>query len=331
MDSKTKSISAFLLRDYSIILAIIIVSLAFTAINPRFARLYNILNILQHASLLTILAIGLTLVVILDEFDLSFAALSSSAVCLSIMIVQKNVPGFLAVVTALAVGLLVGIINGILVARLNLQSFIATLGTATILTGVNYAVSEGKTIVVVGGLPSWFTFLGQEDFFKISYLIPMMLLVVIVVSILVKYTELGRNMYGVGGSKEACRVAGVNVRATQITAFALCGFLASFAGLLLASRLGGGHPLAGDKYLLQGFAAVFIGMTMRGGMPSVIGTFLGCILLSAIESGLTLVSVDYTYQYVVNGFIIVLFVTIAYVTRNRLLDRTRASVLSLSE
>lgn len=327
MNAQTKfqNIRTQLLREYSIALAIVLMAIVFIILNPRFARLFNILTILQHTSLLAIISSGLTLVLILDEFDLSFAPLCSLAVCLSVNVVQADTPGFLAVLTALGVGLLVGVVNGLLVAILRLTSFIATLGTATILTGMSYFVSGGKTIVVVGGLPDWFNFLGQEDFFGISYLVPIMVFIVILSSVLVKHTQLGRNMYGVGGNKEACVFAGVQIKRTQIIAFALCGLLAGFTGFLLASRLGGGHPLAGDKFLLQGFAAVFIGMTMRGGMPNVIGTALGALLLSVLQNGLTLIGVDYTYQYVINGFIIVAFVSAAYITRHQLIEKVQIS------
>jgi ribose transport system permease protein len=324
MASKTRRVAASLAREWSIVFVILAAFVAFSLLNPRFARMYNVLTVLQHASLLCIISTGLTLVVIMDEFDLSFATLSSAAVCLSVNMVQTQLPGSLAVLTALGVGLLVGLVNGFLVAKLNLRSFIATLGTGTILTGLNYSVSGGKTIVVVGGLPDWFNFLGQESFFRISYLVPVMLVIVALATILVRYTELGRNMYGIGANREACRVAGVNVAATQIVGFALCGLIAGLTGFLLASRLGGGHPLAGEKFLLQGFAAVFIGMTMKGGIPSILGTFLGSIFLAELESGLTLVDVDYRYQYVVNGLIIVIFVCIAYVARNRLTARAGA-------
>jgi len=325
MQSKSSKVSSFIIRDYSIVLAILLAFAIFSVLNPRFARTYNVLSVLQHASLLCIISTGLTLVLILDEFDLSFATLSSAAVCLSVNMVETHLPGFFAVAVALGIGLLVGLINGLLVAKLRMQSFIATLGTGTILTGLNYSVSGGKTIVVVGGLPPWFNFLGQESFFRISYLVPMMVIVVVVASIFVRYTTLGRKMYGVGANKEACRVVGVNVAATQIVAFVACGFTAGLTGFLLASRLGGGHPLAGDEFLLQGFAAVFIGMTMKGGIPSILGTFLGSIFLAEVGSGLTLVDVDYTYQYVVNGLIIVVFVCIAYVARNRLMERSAAA------
>lgn len=324
MVSRTLKIAGIIVRHYSIVFAIVAAFAVFSILNPRFARLYNVLTVLQHASLLAVIATGLTLVLILDEFDLSFATLSSAAVCVSVNLVQTSLPGFVAVAAALGLGLFVGLVNGFLVAKLEMRSFIATLGTGTILTGFNYSVSGGETIVVVGGLPDWFNFLGQETFFGVSYLVPVMLIVVALATILVRYTALGRNMYGVGGNKEACLVAGVNVPAVQIAGFALGGLAAGLTGFLLASRLGGGHPLAGEKFLLQGFAAAFIGMTMRGGIANVIGTFLGAIFLAEIESGLTLVDVDYRYQYVVNGLIIVVFVCIAYVARNRLLDRVGA-------
>jgi ribose transport system permease protein len=318
---KLNELLSSIAREYSIVIAILVLTIIFTLFNQRFIRLYNILTILQNASLLAIISAGLTLVVIIDEFDLSFAPLCSLAACMAVNVVQAPVPNFLAVVTPLAIGLTVGFLNGTLVSFFRMSSFIATLGTATIITGLSYFVSGGKTIVVVGGLPAWFNFLGQESFYRISYLVPIMILVAAICAFMVRYTHFGRNMYGIGGNKEACLVAGVNIRKTQLLVFVFCGLISGLTGFLLASRLGGGHPLAGDKYLLLGFAAVFIGMTNRGGIPNVLGTALGAILLTLLENGLTLARVDYTLQYVINGVILVLFVSFAYSIRYRLMKK----------
>ena len=247
---KFSTVISSIVREYSIAIAILVFVIIFTIINPRFIRLYNILTILQNASLLAIISAGLTMVVIIDEFDLSFAPLSSLAACMAVNVVQAPVPEFLAVVTPVAIGLMVGILNGTLVSFFRMSSFIATLGTATIITGLSYFVSGGKTIVVVGGLPEWFTFLGQESFYRVSYLLPIMIMVVALCAFIVRYTHFGRNMYGMGGNKAACLVAGIRIKKTQLLVFIISGMISGLTGFLLASRLGGGHPLAGDKYLL---------------------------------------------------------------------------------
>ena len=318
---KLNNIFSSAAREYSIIIAILVLTVIFTLLNHRFIRIYNILTILQNASLLAIISAGLTMVVIIDEFDLSFAPLCSLAACMAVNVVQAPVPDFLAVVTPLTIGLTVGLLNGTLVSFFRMSSFIATLGTATIITGLSYFVSGGKTIVVVGGLPAWFNFLGQESFYRVSYLLPIMVLVVSICGFIARYTHFGRNMFGIGGNKTACLVAGISIKKTQLIVFAICGLISGLTGFLLASRLGGGHPLAGDKYLLLGFAAVFIGMTNKGGIPNILGTTLGAILLTLLENGLTLARVDYTLQYVINGVIVVLFVSFAYTIRYRLMKK----------
>ena len=329
--SRFQKIFGYILREYSMVLVVILVGIIFAIINPRFARLFNLLTILQHASMLAIIATGLTFVIILDEFDLSFAFLAGLGACLSVNVVQTDVPGFLAILTALGVGLLVGIVNGLLVTKLRLVSFIATLGTATIIVGLNFFVSGGRTIVVVGGLPEWFNFVGQEELFGISYITFVMIIVVVICVILAKFTQIGRNMYGVGGNVNASLVAGVNVDRTKMIAFMICGLLAGLTGYLMASRLGGAHPKAGDEFLMSGFAAVFIGMTMRGGIPNVIGTVVGAILIKMILNGLTMIGLTYTYQLAINGIIIIVFVSAAYTIRNRLARKSVSAAYSLEK
>jgi len=301
-----------ILLNNLIIIFLVAVSVMFTAIQPMFATFFNLSNILMQTSLLAIISIGLTYVMIMDEFDLSFAFLASLGVNTAVNIVQWEVPGFLAVIAPILVGLFIGLINGFVVAELRVNSFIATFGMGTILTGVNFFICGGKTIVVVGGLPEWFVFMAQNELLGFSYLTYTMVAIVLVSILVVNYTVFGRTLYAIGGNIRACVVAGISVKRFKYFGFLISGLLAGITGFLLAARLGGGHPNAGDQFLMTGFAAAFLGMSMKNGFLNILGTFFGALLITTIWNGITLIGLPYEYQLIVTAVIIIVFASIGY-------------------
>ncbi len=308
---KSKTVTD-LLREYLAIIFLAAVSIIFTVIQPRFATFYNLSTILMQTSLLAIISIGLTFVMIINEFDLSFPFLASLGVNTAVNIAQLAVPGFLAILVPLLVGLFVGLVNGLIVSKLKTNSFIATLGMGTILLGVNFLISGGKTIVVVGGLPDWFIFPAQEQLLGFSYLTYIMVAVLLISIIVIKYTVFGRIMYAIGGNADACIVSGINVEKRKIFGFIISGFLAGLTGFLLAARLEGGHPNAGDEFLMTGFAAVFLGMTLKSGLPNILGTFFGAFFIVTIWNGITLIWLPYEYQLILTALTIIIFASIGY-------------------
>jgi len=301
-----------IIKKYLIVIFLFVVSLIFSIAQPLFASFYNLSNVLMQTSLLATIAIGLTYVMIMNEFDLSFAFLASLGVNMAVNIVQWDIPGFLAIITPLMIGLLIGFINGLVVAGLSVNSFIATLGMGTILMGVNFFICGGKTIVVVGGVPRWFVFPAQEQLFGFSYLTYMMIVVILVSILILNYTVFGRTLYAIGGNVSACIVAGIKVKRNKIYGFMISGFLAGLTGLLLAARLGGGHPNAGDEFLMNGFAAAFLGMAMKNGVPSILGTFIGALLITTIWNGITMVGLPYELQLIITALIIIVFASLSY-------------------
>ena len=300
------------LLNYLIIIVLVVVGLIFSIMQPAFIKFYNISGILRQTALLAIIATGVTYILIAGEFDLSFPFLASLSVNTAVNLLQLHVPGILVILIPILLGVIIGLVNGFLVGNLNINSFITTFGVGTILTGVNFFISGGETIVIVGGLPSWFIAPAVNQLFGFSFLTYIMLAIVLISIVITLHTVFGRILYAIGNNQKACVVAGVNVRKYKYFAYIICGVLAAVMGLLLAGRLGGGHPNAGDEYLMTVFAAVFLGMSIQNGTPNILGTFLGSLLITTIWNGLTLIGLQYEYQLISTALIILIFSIIAY-------------------
>ena len=188
-------------------------------------------------------------------------------------------------------------------------SLIATLAVGSIIFGINYLVTGGRAIY--GNLPAEYLWLGQGRVFGIPVLAFFMFGCVAVAWFIMERTIFGRYVYAVGGNQKAAELSGVNVRLYRAAALIVCSLFAVIAGTLLAARLGSGQPNAGENYLLDGLATVFIGMTMlRPGTATVLGTLLGALFIGIINNGLNLMGMDTYIQSIVKGIIILVAVAI---------------------
>ncbi len=294
-----------ILNRYGTLLALVAIILGFVAAAPdSFAQINNLVNITQQMSLLAIVAIGATLVMVLGQFDLSVSAVVSWAGIATVTLLQAGVDPALALPLVIASCLLVGIVSGSLVAAFRVPSFIATLAVGTMLGGVTFWVSDGATLF--GGLPEAFRNLGRGETLGLPTLTWWMIAVAALVWLVLDRIEFGRRLYAIGGNREAAMLAGVPVRRDMIGAFALCAAFAGIAGILLAARLGSAHPTGGGSYLLQAYAAVFLGMTaFRDGDANVPGTLVGTAIIAVVANGLTILGVPAYLQDVLTGAIII--------------------------
>jgi len=215
----------------------------------------------------------------------------------------------MALLAGLAAGLVVGAVNASLVTLVGIPSLIATLATGSILLGINFLLTGGRAIY--GGLPDAYLWLGQGRIAGIPVLAFFMLFAVLLAWFLMERTIFGRYIYAVGGNQKAAELSGVKVRFYRAAALLVCSVFAAVAGMLLAARLGSGQPNAGERYLLDGLATVFIGMTMlRPGTATVLGTFFGALFIGVVNNGLNLVGMDTYIQSIVKGVIILIAVAI---------------------
>ncbi|MDR2110120.1 MAG: ABC transporter permease [Spirochaetaceae bacterium] len=299
-----------LLRSYGTILAGLGILAVFCVLNPHaFMTVQNFINITRQISLLVIISLGVTLVMAVDEFDLSVGAAASFGGLLAAKLALGGTPvpaGFLApLVMALGIGLL----NGFLVTHFRVLSFITTLGTSTVISGLAYWLTNGASISV--GLPPGFKFFSAVSLGPIPLLSAIMAVLVLVFWFVMEHMAFGRRLYAIGGNQAASEAAGLKVNLNKNLAYGICSVLAAFTGILMASRIGSATPTSGDGMLLSSYAAVFLGKTMfKNGFPNIWGTFVGAAILGILANGLTIMRAPTFLQDVLTGSIIVLAVVV---------------------
>jgi ribose transport system permease protein len=273
-----------------------------------FPTFNNFINVLNQASLAMIIARGLTLAVAVGELDLSIGyAASLHSVIVTGLIVHDKLPISLAIAIVLALGALVGVVNGLIVTKLRVNSVIATLGVGTIIVGLAFAHSVG--VPIVAGVPEGFL---QLALGRWLFGIPNR----IIVMALVERTAIGQEIQAVGGNPIAARLAGIGVDRIKILGFIISGVCAALTGTLLASRLGSGTTSAADSYLLTAFAAVFLGSaTLRDGEFHVLGTFIGTLIIVFGFNGLNIFGAPTFSQYVFQGAILIVAVALSSLGR----------------
>ena len=274
-----------------------------------FPTVDNLLNIMNQVSILGTMAFGLTVCLVMGLFDLSIAAMATlGGYVATFLLVQYpdtiSVP--LAVLISLAVAGAIGVFNGLIVSYLGISAFIATLATGSIITGAMLGISNSKTIIT--GIPDEFLVIGQGSVFGVSNPILIMLAIGFILWLLLEHIQLGRHLYAIGGSAEASRLSGIAVKRYAPIALAICAGCAGLGGLIAASVLGAGRPQGvGDTYLLNAFAAVFIGASsLRPGKFHIIGTFIGVMLIGVINNGLSVMGVPTYWQYIVQGVLLII-------------------------
>jgi ribose transport system permease protein len=302
---------------YATIIGLALMIVIFSVLSPdAFPTFNNFVNVLNQASLATIIAGGLTLAVVVGELDLSIGyAASLHGVLVTGLIVHDKLPIALAIVIVLALGALIGVVNGLIVTKLRVNSVIATLGVGTIIVGLAFAYSSG--VPIVAGVPEGFLQLSLGRWLLgIPNPIIVMAVVVMGLWLLVERTAIGQEIQAVGGNPIAARLAGISVDRIKILGFVISAVCAALTGALLASRLGSGTTNAADSYLLTAFAAVFLGSaTLRDGEFHVLGTFIGTLIIVFGFNGLNIFGAPTFSQYVFQGTILVVAVALSSLGR----------------
>lgn len=301
---------------YGSLIGMLVMIAIFSIAAPRaFPTLSNFLNILNQASLTAIIAGGLTVVLIVGEMDLSIGYHGSLAgVLVTGLMVKQGLPFWLAILLVLGVGAIVGMVNGSIVTKMKVNSVIATLGVGSILVGLTFAYSTG--VPIASGVPKIFTAIALNRTMGIPNNVYIMLVVLFLLWVLVNRTDLGQQIQAVGGSIEAARLSGIRVDRVKIIAYIVCGLTAALTGILLASLIGSGTASAADSYLLNAFAATFLGSaTLKDGEFHIPGTFIGVLIIGIGLNGLAILGAPTFYQYVFQGVILLLAVGLSSVAR----------------
>ena len=270
----------------------------------NFATAANLLKVLKHTSFLAILSVGFTFALITSELDLSFAGLCSLAAVVTGGLVHGGTHWPLAVATGLAIGICGGLLNGILVTRLKVPSLIATLGTASIATGLAFMITRG--VAFVGRWDAAFLALARGKVAGIPNLALFMAAVVGLGWLVTTHTRLGIHMIATGEAEEEARRAGIATRRMKIIGLTISGAMAGVAAVLLVANLSSAAPQMAGDYLLNAIAAVLLGMTMfEPGRPNVAGSFAGALIIAMLANGLVLMGAPYYIQDIMLGVIVI--------------------------
>jgi ribose/xylose/arabinose/galactoside ABC-type transport system permease subunit len=287
--------------------------------HPNFLTVSNLLTIGLQAAVRALLAIGVLMVVVSGGIDISVGtSMSLSMVTMGLYIINGHGALVVGMLIAMATGVIVGLVNGMLIAFLKLQPFIVTLGTLGIAQGLALTLSNGRSMY---GFPKEFNFIGGGQVAGIPVPILILAVVGVVGWFVARETKLGRYAYAIGGSEEAARRAGIPVRRFKLGVYAFCGALVGVAAIVLASRINSAHPGIGLGYELDAIAAVVIGgASLMGGRGDVGGAILGALTMSAIRFGLNVMAVTPFIQQIVIGMVLIIAV---YLDRVRILQEAK--------
>jgi ribose/xylose/arabinose/galactoside ABC-type transport system permease subunit len=305
-------------RRYGTALFGLVVFAFFSIFAENFLSWNNQMILLRQMSMLTIVALGFTFVMAAGGFDMS---LGNAAGLINVLfgivyIATGNL--MLAILTAIMVSLCVSSVNGLLVGVIGLPDFIATFAVGTITYGLKMLITKGNPKTLPADFGDAIFFIGQGRIGSVPFPVIIMIVMVLITMFILKKTTLGRRIYAIGGNRTASQYSGINVKKYRFITFVLAGLFLSLASVILTSRLGSAQPLAGEDFMLDTIAAVFLSTTMFGeGEPTAEGTFIGAFIITMMTNGLTMMSVEYYFQYITKGLVVILSVLLSVYLSNK--------------
>lgn len=306
--------------DTSVILATLVLFVIFSLGNESFLTPYNMFNVSRTASLYVFVALGQAIVVIIGGMNLSLGAIGGLCVVVAGWSMDTmGLDPIVAVVLALAVGMLAGLFNGLIIVKSKLNSFVVTLASSFIFAGLVNGISQGFPYTKI---PKDFTILGRGDVGNIPFVFIFMVVALIVLGYVFKFTVIGRRILATGGNMEAARLSGIRTDNIVLLCNVLSGLFAAVAGLLWISRMGSAQPATGTDWLIISFAVSIIGGTaLNGGEFTALGMFASAIMLTLIKNGLIMLDANVYFEQTFLGIIILLAVSIESI---RMVLSTRA-------
>lgn len=299
-------------QNFIIVLALIVLMLFFGILSPYFLKPSNLVALLVAAVPLGLIGIGECGCLLTGQFDMSVGMVASLAgVIWTMLITELGVPTYAAFFIALFFGILSGMFAGISVSFWNMPAWMATYALFQIWKGIIYILTNGEAIRMT--TYKSFKYLGQHKLFgtPFTWAVVILILAYVAMHFLLRYTKLGRDLFVVGGNREAAKNVGIRIRFAQTFVFVLSGALSALAGLLFASRSGSGQPVIGDLYAMQAIAGAVVGGTaMTGGKANMAMTFVGIMIVVCLQNGLNMIAVPSFYQHIATGVILVLAILV---------------------
>ena len=305
-----------------LLLALLVLCLVISLLSPVFFTAINIKNVLRDASLIAIAGIGMVMIILLGEIDLSVGSTQAVAGVIAVAVLNQMDSVWWALLAALVAGALVGLCNGLLVTKAGINSLIATLGTMAILRGGAMVSTQA---VSIQGKVEGFVEVGTGYLGPVPIPVLLAFLLFGLFYYVLHHTILGRYIYAIGGNIQAARLSGLAVDRTRVLVYVIGGVLAALSAFILASRLNSGQPNAGLGFELQVIAAVILGgISLTGGIGTLGGAFIGILILTVLSNGLVLLNVSSFYHDIARGAVIILAVYLDTRRKQSLLRRLLA-------
>lgn len=294
-----------LLAPISLILLVVI----FVVASPGYLSYINIINIMKQTTINLTLAAGMTIVIITAGIDLSVGSIVAFGMCLmAVLYHSSGLNIWLSALCCLVLCMLCGLVNGACICYGKVPPFIATLGMLGIARGLALIITQGYARQ---GFPPSFRIIATRNLLGVPVMFWIAIVILLVIAYMLKFTELGRSFYALGGSEEAARYSGINVNKVKLSAYLISGVCCGIAAIVLASRLNSATPSGGVGYELDAIAAVVIGGTnLSGGEGHLVGTLIGALVISVLGNGLTRLNVDPFVQTSIIGAVIILSVMV---------------------
>ncbi len=294
---------------WGVILAFALECLLLTILSPFFLSAANLFNVLKSFSFTGIIAVGMTMLIVVGALDLSVGSVMGlGGMVAAALMARVGIHPVLAAVAGIAVGSLIGYVTSILVNKLKINSFIVTLAMLSVARGFTYMISKGSNIFIRS---KGVMFLGQGYVSVVPFPVIIMLVLVILGSIFMSLTVVGRQIYAIGGNERAARLAGIQVHRVRSLVFIITSTLAAFAGVVASGMLGSAEMVAGTGLELDVIAAVIIGgASLSGGKGTIVGSLIGAAIMGVLRNGFILLGLPYEAQIISIGLVIILAVII---------------------
>ncbi|HWD06905.1 MAG TPA: ABC transporter permease [Amycolatopsis sp.] len=306
-----KVLSGIGVQNSSLIITLVVLVVLLSTLNDNFLRTNNLLLIGSAITIMGLLSLVQTLVIILGALDISVGSMAGLASVISAMAFTATGSSIVGILAAVGTGIACGLVNGLIIIFGRVNPVVATLATLATYKGIAQVVSDGKAQGYTGA-DDLFIFLAKGSVLGLPTLVWVFLIVAAVLHFLLKYTDIGRNVFAIGGNDTAARLAGININRYIIGVYALVGVVAAVAGVLITARTGSGQPTSGSEGLeLQAVTGAALGGTMlKGGKGSIVSTVLAVFILGVLDNGMSGLGINQFWQNVAHGALLVVAVVL---------------------
>lgn len=295
------------LTSISRLSVILVMVVLMSILSPTFFTIGNLLNVLRQAAPIFIIGAGQTVIILARGIDLSMDSVASlTSVVIATLMVDNNIPFYLAMPVGLLIGAALGLFNGVIVTKIKLPPFVATFGTWLLFKGLTVLWIDGR---IISGFSKGFTFLGAGRLFGVPVIIFVAILVYIVIRLLLRHTTFGRKIYAIGANPDASRVSGIKIDRILILAFIISALMATFGSQLYIARIDSAKSDFGEGFALDAIAATLIGGTsFDGGVGTIEGTAIGALIILLLRNAMNLLGISPYWQGLATGVTIIIAV-----------------------